>query len=369
MSRRGENIYYRKDKRWEGRYPKGRKANGKIKYGSVYGKTYNEVRWKLYPLKIEYQNLCELNGSLAITMKEWVEIWLMEVKDSIEIATFSSYRHKMRTYILPFLGEYPLNELTQNHIQELVQRWKKHPLSVSSIRVNLQVVKNCLNQAINQGHLIKNPCQGIKLPKSEGKKIQAMSLNQQKQIEKAAISYPKGRGLPTLLALRTGMRIGEVAALKWENVDFENDLIYVSHTLQRVTLEGRSSKTLLIYATAKTAASQRTIPMGENVRRWLWEHRKSSKSAFVFSSGEGPCEPRLITYHFHQICQRAGISGIHFHQLRHTFATRCVEANANISSVSRLLGHTSTQMTLDTYTHSLLQPMVETMQLMEQAVS
>ncbi|MBO0413400.1 site-specific integrase [Enterococcus hulanensis] len=369
MSRRGENIYFRKDQRWEGRYQKGKTLDGKTKYGSVYGKTYNEVRRKLYPLRVKYQDIRECYGEVAIGMGEWCDTWLNEVKENVEPATFSSYEHKLRTYILPHLENYHLNELTLEIIQELVSRWKRQPLAPSSIRVNIQVLKNCLNKAIRQGFMKQNPCEGVKLPKREPKKQQALSLKKQQRLEKAALSYPKQKGLPIIFALHTGLRIGEVAALKWENVDFENNIIYITHTAQRVRTGNRDMKTKIICRATKTQASTRIIPMGTLVRKWLWEYRKKKSGPFVFSTREGLCEPRLMTYHLHQLCKKAKLGQIHFHQLRHTFATRCVEAKADISSISGLLGHSSTQMTLDVYTHSLLSPKIDAIQLMEAAVS
>lgn len=369
MSRRGENTYYRKDQRWEGRYRKGKTLDGKIKYGSVYGKTYNEVRKKLYPLKMKYHDLQEKNGEITVTFEEWCGIWLKQVRPTIEKSTFSSYSYKTEKYILPYLPNCFISELTKKDIQRLIYHWQKHPLAPSSIRVLMQVLKCCLNQAVEDGLLRKNPCQGVKLPKKEKRKQTALSLKQQRQLESAALAYPKEKGFPIVFALHTGLRIGEVAALKWENIDFDNGMIHITHTVQRVPLLANHKKTEVIRTSAKTQSSKRVVPISTKVKSWLRKLKKKQKGSFVFSDSEKPNEPRLITYHLHQLCKRGNISSVHFHQLRHTFATRCVEAKADISSISSLLGHSSTQMTLDVYAHSLLTPKVKTIQLMERAVS
>lgn len=369
LSRRGENIYYRKDKRWEGRYRKGKTLDGKIKYGSVYGKTYNEVRKKLYPLKLKYQDLQEKNGEMTVALDEWCGIWLKQVQPTVEKSTFSSYTYKIEKYVLPYLPSCFIGELTKEDIQQLVYCWQRHPLAPSSIRVLMQVLKSCLNQALEDGLLRKNPCQGVKLPKKEKRKQAALSLKQQRKLESAALTYPNEKGIPIAFALHTGLRIGEVSALKWENIDFDNGVIHVTHTVQRVPLFNSYKKTELIRTSTKTQSSKRVIPMSTKVRNWLWKLKKKQKSSFVFSDNEKPNEPRLITYHLHQLCKKGQVVPIHFHQLRHTFATRCVEAKADISSISSLLGHSSTQMTLDVYAHSLLTPKVKTIQLMEHAVS
>lgn len=157
-----------------------------------------------------------------------------------------------------------------------------------------------------------------------------------------------------MLALYSGLRIGEIAALKWADIDFETNLMYVQHTYQRIPSLHSTKKTQLILADSKTEASVRVIPIGKTLKRLLLQHRKQSKGSFVFSTNGQPCEPRLLTYHFHRIRLKAGLIQIHFHQLRHTFATRCLEARKDISSVSALLGHASTQMTLDTYVDAML---------------
>ena len=160
-----------------------------------------------------------------------------------------------------------------------------------------------------------------------------------------AVKEKKGYGIPTLLALYSGMRIGEIAALKWTDIDFESNLIVVNDTYQRIPTIALNRRTQLVLTDSKTEASVRMIPMSRTLKKLLLSHRKKSKGTFVFSTNGQPCEPRLLTYHFHRIRQKAELPAVHFHQLRHTFATRCLEVNRDIPSVSALLGHASTQMT------------------------
>lgn len=177
---------------------------------------------------------------------------------------------------------------------------------------------------------------------------------------------PKSRGIPILLALQSGMRIGEIAALRWHQVDFEANTISVEHTYQRIPFfHSTLQRTKLVYQEAKTGASKRIIPMTREIRQCLQRKKNTSKTPFVFSSGTHPCEPRLLTYYFHQLLRKANITGIHFHQLRHTFATRCLEKNYDVVSVSALLGHSSAKMTLDVYADSLIEQRLKIIRSLE----
>lgn len=353
--RKGENIYLRKDGRWEGRYPKGRKLNGQIKYGYIYGKSYTEVRQKLYPMKLHYQSLQEIHGDATETFEEWSAVWLADVQNEVKPSTFSSYYYKLTKYILPILKDIPLNELAVDNGKLLLKELQKS-LTRSTIQVIFRIVNKCLNHAKKSGKLLSNPLSELKLPKSKNQKVNALTLSEQKRVMQIALDEKKGYGIPTLLALHSGLRIGEISALKWTDIDFETNLITVNHTYQRISTMESYRKTQLVLTDSKTEASERVVPIGPTLRKLLLEHRKCSKGIFVFSTNGQPCEPRLLTYHFHRIRLKAHLPNIHFHQLRHTFATRCLEANKDVSSVSALLGHASTQMTLDTYVDAMLEP-------------
>lgn len=366
--RKGENIYLRKDSRWEGRYPKGRKNDGRIKYGYVYGKSYTEVRQKMFPLRLHYNTIQQIHGISSETFEELAIQWLSQVQSSVKPSTYSSYYYKITKYILPKIREIPLNELSLDQGKELLEDLQKR-LAVSTIQVVFRVLNKCLNYAKKIGKILTNPFSEISLPKFIHKKVRALSRTEQINMMEIAEKEKKGRGIPVLLALHTGMRIGEIAALKWADIDFDAGLIHVNQTYQRIGSSSVQKKTQLIFTDSKTASSVRVIPMGMKLKRLLLQHKKHSKEAFVFSANGHPCEPRLLTYHFHRIRLKAKLPEIHFHQLRHTFATRCLEAKGDISSVSALLGHASTQMTLDTYVNALLEQRIQVITRMERLIN
>ncbi|MBO0453193.1 tyrosine-type recombinase/integrase [Candidatus Enterococcus murrayae] len=360
-----ENIYFRKDGRWEGRYALGRRNDGRLKYGYVYGKSYQEVQTKLRPLKQSAQNRFQLYGRSLMLYEEWIKKWKIVVQGTVKTSTFSDYCYKLNRYLLPNLGELPLYQITSERIQGVIDEQLTETLSPNSIHIIVRLLSKTLKMAQAEGMLDKNPCEKVTLPKRLPQKIHALNVEQQRSLVEAVSSYPDEKGQSAILALNTGLRIGEIAALTWENIDFDKDIIHVDQTCHRVTLE-EERKTCLHYDTVKSYASQRMIPMNRAVKKLLKNLKLKSKSQFVFSVGTKGCEPRVLTYHFHRVRQLANLEQIHFHQLRHTFATRCLEAKIGIASVSALLGHSSTKMTLDVYSDSMLEERIHAVFAIEQ---
>lgn len=362
----GENIYQRKDGRYEGRYKKGRKQDGKIYYGYVYGYSKQEVREKLYPLKEKYKGLRNNYGESCMTFGEWRCAWIYQLKNKIKVSTLASYTYKIKKYLSEPLDDLALNEIDLDVAQSLMDQLL-NLLSPGTVKVIHQIVKSCFEQAVKKQLIKQNPFRLVTLPKMSKTKVQALRKSEQKKLEAVALEAGKKQGLPTVLALYTGLRIGEISALKWQNINFSENMIYVTDTLQRVSQAEENKKTAVIQHSSKTAAAYRAIPFNKKIRRLLLQHRKETTGEYVFSSHGKPCEPRLLTYYFHKIREKAGLLSVHFHQLRHTFATRCLEKSSDIPSVSALLGHSSSQMTLDVYAHSLMSQRIQIIKLLEQA--
>lgn len=369
MCRRGENIYKRKDGRWEGRYFSGRKENGQIKYGYIYGYSYKEVQKKLFSCKVDYQNRVEELGEDVTLFKEFVVNWLFIKKKEIKESTYASYSYKISRYILPSLGNYSLNCCTEQKIQNVIIEWQKNALSPSTMKVLLRILNQCLSYAVSQGLIKKNACKAVTLPKKDYPRIRSLSVSEQKALESVAKKDQSIYGQAIIFSLRTGLRIGEISALKWSSVDFNVNVIRVEHTLQRIQTKDRYAKTKVSLDITKTNASKRVIPMSSQVRTLLLNIKRESVSSFIFTNTSSFCEPRLLTYHFHRIRKQVNLENIHFHQLRHTFATRCLEVHSDITSVSALLGHSSTQMTLDVYADSFLEQRKKILRLMEEKIA
>lgn len=367
MSRRGENIYKRKDGRWEGRYIRGYRSDGTIHYGYIYAYTYKEVRQALLPLKQTEPSRKKQRSLMDPTIASWTTDWLAFRKEELKPSTYATYQYKIQRYVLPHIGGKRLSECTNDTIRELIVRWKEDDqLSASTIKSIFQVVNRALGSAHKKGYLLEDICDRIVLPKVKRTKINALSSSEQRRLEKAANKAPEG--LPTLLALHTGLRIGEIAALTWENIDFSKRKLYVESTYQRVQLPSANGrKTSLVLGETKTSASQRCVPLSSKLIRLLkkWKAQHLGES-HLFTKNGRPAEPRLLGYHFQQIAKKAAIGRVHFHQLRHTFATRCMEVQGDIASISSLLGHSSAKTTLDIYVDSLFEQREQLIAKMEQ---
>ncbi|MGX7149862.1 tyrosine-type recombinase/integrase [Enterococcus ureasiticus] len=352
---RGENIYKRKDGRWEGRYPKARKADGSIYYGYIYGRSYRTVREQLLEKRL-FHSLEQRSYQERFqgTFETWSIIWLNQLmKENIKESTYSSYQNKLSLHILPIIGKTPLHRVDKKQLERLVDQLKDK-LSPASIHIVFRLVKSCLKGARDRGYLYTNPAEDISLPKVQKEQVPALNRQQHTKILKE--SKKTIHGLPIVIALETGMRIGEISALRWEDVDFEQQVIHVRRTKQRIfDYVNKSSKTKLIETAPKTQRGKRIIPMTPCLNEQLIQAKSQATSSYVVEYHGKSIEPRTISYRFERIKAKVGIVNVGFHALRHTFATRCVELGISISTVSALLGHASIKMTLDTYTYSFLE--------------
>lgn len=353
MARRGENIYKRKDGRWEGRYMKGHNR-GKAVYGYVYAKKYSECREKLIYKKSQYAQIKKPvktcgNGILS----DYMWYWLSDIaKPYIKTSTFSNYVAMVEKWIVPLLGKKKLEYLEKEDIQHFIGILTEHELSPGTIRNIYQVLSSSMKKAKEYSYIYDNPCEGISLPKEQKKESRILSQREQKQLQ-AAIRGDQSE-LPILLASYTGLRIGEICALTWEDVDLENGIIHVTRTTQRIQCKApdAQAKTELITGSAKSDCSARTIPLPAGLLQLFQKYRESAYDGFVFGHRGNPLEPRVLQYRFKALLKKAGLEDINFHALRHTFATRCMELSIDVKTLSELLGHASAKMTLDRYGHS-----------------
>lgn len=356
MARKGENIYKRKDGRWEARYRKGRRSNGKILYGSVYGRTYAEVKQKSIIMKAKFATTNERSiHSYIGSLGEWIHFWLKKkVQRQVKETTYSSYIRLTEKHILPELGNIPLMKLQKRDLELFLLKLQQKNLAVGTINNILIFLKNGLDEALKQGYILENYCEKLTLPQKKKTEAQILTFSQQKKLEFYA--FQEDTCSPIILSLYSGMRIGEISGLKWEDIDFENDLIHVRRTVSRIINEDPNGpRTKLIEGTPKSLSSLRVIPMAANLKQYLISKQMSSSSSYVISNTEKLMEPRTISNHFRKVNIAANIPIINFHVLRHTFATRCMENGMDVASLSRILGHQSTKMTLDTYTGSLME--------------
>ncbi|MHC5229050.1 tyrosine-type recombinase/integrase [Enterococcus sp. LJL99] len=364
MAKKKENIYKRKDGRWEGRYKKTRNEDGKIIYGYVYGQKYALVQQELARKKLNFVD--SKNQLFSGTASEWFDQWLnVHVATNVKLSTLKSYETKINNHIRPFFKKKLLISITKDDINEFIKYINSQDYSKNMLNSLLNILKNSLNCATKIGYLTENPSSEVILSNEKRRKIHALSVTDQTRLEFYAFQETDTSAV--IIALATGMRIGEICGLKWTDIDFKENIIHIRRSLQRIPGKHEFGRTKVIIDSPKTASSKRDIPLASCFRDYLLEKRYLANSPYVVSSNGNYVEPRTITYRFKKLLIEAELEDINFHVLRHTFATRCVESGVDIASLSKILGHTSVKLTLDTYTDSLWQRRQEVMQVVDQS--
>lgn len=354
MARHGENIYKRKDGRYEGRYVIGKKPDGRTKFGYVYSRSFHEVRTALL---LKRTSLVQNKGYAALgrtTLSEWVEKWMKEtLTGTIKPSSWQTYRNLCTRHILPCLGDMDITLITPAAVQAFVFEMQEKGLSASITKGAYRLLSAALRYAVEEGLIRKNPCKRIRFQPDAQKEARVLNSQEQKKILQATDS----EHLYAVLGLYTGLRLGEICALKWTDIDWNKSSITVRRTVQRIaqfnSKDGR--KTILSIGTPKTYRSYRTIPIPAFLLRKLNELLSESQSDFVFGKHDHVADPRTIQRRFARFVDRLSLKGVHFHTLRHSFATRLLELGTDIKTVSILLGHSSVRTTLDVYAHSLLE--------------
>lgn len=367
MAKKGENIYLRKDGRWEGRYIKGRNPDGKPLFGYVYGRQYSEVKRKLVTLKAELYK----SESLPVIFgkgkfNDWMYYWLEFLrKPYIKPETYMGYRRIVDNHISPVLGHFNINEITQENIQDMVNELRQK-LAASTLHGVCRLLKSIFNAAIEKGLLKYNPYRNIKLPKTPKSAARVLTSAEQKRFEKAA--YDAGE-FEYLVCLYTGIRVGELCALRWQDVDFENHMLHIRHSIHRVPDGNGSNSTKLVVGTPKSNTSIRDIPLPYFIENMLKDHKKEhdvTACDYIFKGTK--CmfmDPRTMQQRIAKRCKELGIYGVHMHTLRHTFATRCLERGIRYEVLCEFLGHSSPQITLKHYAHCTPETKRQSMDMME----
>lgn len=301
-----------------------------------------------------------------MTYKNWLNEWLTHyIKPSSKQRTFEQYSKVAQIHILPYLGNIVLTDLTpfvlQKFITDLTTNGNKRTgkgLSPNFIKTILSVIQNSLKTAHLVGYLPEYSANKIKRPKIVEKQVECFSIQEQKKIEEAALSAKKDKYRGIILCLYTGLRIGELLALTWNDIDFDKNILSVTKTCHDGSENGEHIR---IIDTPKTENSRRQIPLSKTLVKMLKEMKKKSKCEFVIADGEKPVFIRSYQRMFELLLKKLKLPHKGFHSLRHTFATRALECGMDVKSLSEILGHKNAMITLNRYAHSLWEHKAEMM--------
>lgn len=354
-------IIKRGNRKYLVRVSLGRDAQGKRK---TFSKTINGTKKEAEAFKNKILHKLD-TGTFVQPTKEYFSNFIINWRDNVAIQRVSSktlrgYEQSIRLYLIPYLGNTKLNNITPEQIQSMYQNMMTEKgLSSATIRNTHAVLNSSLKQAVKWGKLYRNPAELVDLPKKNSKEMKVLSKEEVDKFLEAVI-YNKMKALFTLL-ITTGMRPGEAFALKWSDVDFENNRITVNKSLSRP-----GGKWKLVEP--KTPRGRRSLPVPNTVMGDLKEHKRNQASEklsakkniyadqdFVFATktGEPYSDRNIISKYFKPLLKSAELPNIRLYDLRHTCATMLLLAGENPKVVSERLGHADVALTLNTYSHVL----------------
>lgn len=360
------SIIQLKNGSWAGQY------SYKGKRNSVYGKTKQEAAKKLKEILNDIEQDIDIEAQTQ-PLSEWMNYWLATyAKPNIKQSTYISYEGYIRNYVTPRLGNIPMNKLTVSQLQEFLVGLNVNnggTLSAKTV-VNVKNMLHCaIEQAVLNNILVKNYLDAVRLPKRHTEEQRVLSLEEQTSLIEAAKSYPNEASFGIILDLFTGLRKGELLALQWCDLCEEKKTLKINKTLNRLKVIDKPEsprKTEIVIGSTKTSTSAREIPLFDKLFEDLMQHKErqiAQKTAagrthhetdyIITSTDFSYLDPRNYEALFRRICKRAGLSDVHIHTIRHTFATRALENGVDVYALSKLLGHAQPSTTLNKYGHAL----------------
>ncbi len=292
--------------------------------------------------------------------KDWLNIWLENyVKPGAKARTAECYSHIITKLIDDEIGEIELENLTALHIQEFVTRLLNRGnmrtrlgLAPSTVNTVITVIQSSLKPAVALGYIKKDAVTGVRRPKIKGKEVSCFTLREQKKIERAVLGDKRAKMFGIILCLYTGLRIGELLALTWNDVDLQKGLISVTKTCRN---GAPNSDCTQLCDEPKTESSRRIIPLPKQLLPAMRELKRTSRYDYVISHRGHPLTIRSYQRSFELLLSKLRIPRKGFHSLRHTFATRALECGMDVKTLAELLGHKNATVTLNRYAHSLIE--------------
>ena len=279
------------------------------------------------------------------------DLWKEEKRQFVKKSTFAAYSLIVETHLQPAFGN--LTVVTEKDVQDFVLQKLNGGLSQKTIKDMLIVLRMILKFGAKKNYCVYAPIDVIFPTDRERQELEVLSIANQKKIMRFVEDNFTFRNLGIFICLSTGIRIGEICALTWDDIDTDNGVIHIRKTIQRIYVkENGIKKTELLIDTPKTATSMRDIPMIKDLYEILKPLKKVvNNDYFVLTNEATPTEPRTYRNYYKKLLDKLGILPIKFHGLRHSFATRCIESKCDYKTVSVILGHSNISTTLNLYVH------------------
>ena len=351
---KGENIYKRKDGRWEARYIKERQKDGTIRYGYVYGHSYAEAKEKAENRRLDVL-LEERNRAKAeISFEQAAKTWLERKKHRLKQSTWYRYESMICGHLTACFNSMDIRAITLAETERFT-RWmmEEQGLSAKTTRDYLVLLNSILSETAGSCSPSFTP-PALQYPKETRQEMRVLTDSEQKRLRLYLEEHFSPDNFGILLSLYTGLRIGELCALRWEHVNLEDQILRVEGTLGRIRAEDGTSKTRICVLPPKTDHSARTIPLCSYLLQLIERCPDRDPQHYILTSDSVCMDPRTLQNRFKKIARDCSLGGVHFHTLRHTFATRCVELPVDAKCLFEILGHASVRTTLERYVHTSL---------------
>lgn len=376
---KGEGTIRKKGNGYEGRITV--EVNGIRKQVSVYDKSQRVVVEKMQELRKKRDDNYYIENK-NITLEEWLKEWMKVYKKPyISPRTYQGYVEKSKT-ILEHLGNMQLQKIELYHLQKFISDLQNEGKSPKSLRHYYSILKMCFDDAIMCRHISLNPTRNLKLPSMRRKELNIMTKEEQLVFEGFMKKYRMGTAY--IVLVNTGLRAGELSGLTWKDVDFENKALYVRRGMQKITTyddDFNKVKRERKVTDVKTENSYRVVPMLDKVVKILQEYKKKvqAEQEELAELGEGfkdddfifktkynhPITSEYLRKTCQGICKSNNFRKVGIHELRHTFATRSIEAGIDLRVLQEILGHASYSTTADIYVHILGQVKLSQMNRLE----
>lgn len=295
-----------------------------------------------------------------VLFKDFAAEWLADHAAYIKKSTYGTYTALMYNHLIPFLGDLPISSINQKVINDFTiymlmngRKDKKGGLSQKSIKDVLTLLKLCLRDAQEKGFIKILSYKNHIIKRTSQSERHILTKSEQMQLSEYILNHPTSRNLGILFMLQTGIRIGELCALQWKDIDINHQIISITKTLQRIFVKNADGEnsTQVIITPPKSAHSCRIIPISNCLMEVLSNISMQEPEIYFLTGTLKYTEPRTYLNYYKKILKCADISYINLHGLRHTFATRCIESGGDSKTVSELLGHSSVQLTMNLYVH------------------